>query len=506
MAKQQIIEFDNGATLIYQKQSVFNGYSFVIGFRGGAQLDGKYKGLSHLLEHLMFRTASSKSMKKNVLNDILKYSINQNATTSKYFITSEFSVTNDNVAYALDNQMRMFTGKTFNEEQIRREIEIVKQEILFTGADEEYVDMSALGALKKGLKKTDNFAKCNVLGNSRTLNQIKPEHLKRYIERYFNSNNLVISVTTNQSLDKTIELLQEHVFTKIGPARQSKYVAPYPELDEYQDINALCLYPDPNGRNVQIDILLRDTVGMKLDVDKEFAYTIVEEYLMNSIGGILWKTLREDNNLVYTYSLSNADYGTAKFKHFNALTNSAKMRKTLRELCTTIRNIGMYGVPKEKFEIVKQALTDQQNATLNKFKSCSAIDNFNDYLLGMPFVDYKKAFGYIKNMSYEEFNEYIKSIYSEVQASVAVDGAFDSRKMYNLVEIEEMLGNYSHSESWHEYNQPIVQATAMPDERVQIITEIANQVNDQLDMQEEMEKQAKQPHKFVTIDNQQVKE
>lgn len=506
MAKQQIVEFDNGATLIYQKQSVFNGYSFVIGFRGGAQLDGKYKGLSHLLEHLMFRTSSSKSMKKNVLNDILKYSINQNAATSPYYIASTFSVTNDNVEFALDNQMKMFTGKTFNEEQIKREIEIVKQEMMIVSEKQGAYDITAYDALMDGLKKTNKLAKVgDCIGNARALNQIKPEHLKRYIERYFNTNNLVISVTTNQSLDKTVELVKEHIFSKINMARQSKFVVPYPELDEYQDMNVLCLCPTPMSRNVEIDILLRDTVGLKLDVDKEFAYTIVEEYLMNSIGGVLWKILREDNNLVYSYSLNNDDLGTAKFKHFNALTNSAKMRKTIREICTTIRNIGMYGVPKEKFEIVKQALTDQQNASLNKFKSCSANENFTDYLLGMPFVDYKKAFGYIKNMTYEEFNEYIKSIYSEAQASVAVDGAFDARKMYNLIEIEEMFGNYSHSETWHDYNQPVVQATQMPDERMQILTKVANQINDQLDMQEELEKQEKQPHKFVTIDNQQVK-
>ena len=54
MAKQQVINMENGSTLIYQKQKSFNGTSFVIGFRSGCQLDGKYLGLSHLLEHLLF--------------------------------------------------------------------------------------------------------------------------------------------------------------------------------------------------------------------------------------------------------------------------------------------------------------------------------------------------------------------------------------------------------------------------------------------------------------------
>ena len=68
MAKPQIIECENGATVVYQKQKAFNGASFVIGFRSGAQLDGEYKGLSHLLEHLLFREVSE-DLTKNILNN-----------------------------------------------------------------------------------------------------------------------------------------------------------------------------------------------------------------------------------------------------------------------------------------------------------------------------------------------------------------------------------------------------------------------------------------------------
>ena len=58
MPKPKTTIFENGATLIYQKQNTFDGCHFIIGFRGGSQLDGKYTGLSKLLEHLLFRSRS----------------------------------------------------------------------------------------------------------------------------------------------------------------------------------------------------------------------------------------------------------------------------------------------------------------------------------------------------------------------------------------------------------------------------------------------------------------
>ena len=315
MAKQQVYQLDNGAVIIYQKQGTFNGYSFQIGFLSGGQLDGKYKGLSHLLEHLMFRSSSSKSMKKNVTNDILKYSINQNAETTQYYISSTFSTTADNVASALENNVKMFTGKYFTEEQIKREIEIVKQEInMYADSLADQIP-TAYDALIDGLK-IKKEEPLDLLGNGRTLNQITPAILKRYIERYFTTNNLIISVTSNQSAEKAIELINEHFISKIPMAKSDKYVIDYPELDEFGEVNALCLLPNPNRQNVEIDLLLRERTGYSQDPDKELANDIIEEYMMNCIGGILWNVLREDNNLVYIYSLSNQDFGPAKFKNF----------------------------------------------------------------------------------------------------------------------------------------------------------------------------------------------
>ena len=128
MAKQQVVELENGAVVVYQKQESFNGYSFIFGFRSGAQLDGKHAGLSHLLEHLLFRS-SKDDLTKNILDNILRYSIDQNAFTSEDMICVDFSAVDKNVGIALDNCMNMITNREFTAEQIAKEVAVVKQEI-----------------------------------------------------------------------------------------------------------------------------------------------------------------------------------------------------------------------------------------------------------------------------------------------------------------------------------------------------------------------------------------
>lgn len=458
MAKQQVIELDNGATLIYQKQSVFNGNSFVIGFRSGAQLDGKYKGISHVLEHMLFN-ASEADFSKNILNNILKYSINQNAYTTNNYIVSTFSATHNNIEMALTNNVKLFTNTKFTQQQIDKELEVIKQEMIMYKNEEAGYAPSAFESVLSSLKFNQPVTRADLIGNNRTLKMITPEILDEYAKRYFNLDNMIISVTSNRPLSEVQALCEKHIFSQFKNASDERFIVPYPEFQVLNPINILCAIPDEYSQNISIDFVLRERDDFASDPEKEFAYNVVEEYVMNSMGGILESALRVHNNLVYTFGCSNIDFGASKIKVLECATSAPKLRKTISTLCETIKYLGANGISEELFNDVKNALVDQQNASLQKFKSCSAYNNFENYVTGIPYIDYKKAMDYIKTMTYQDFKTYITSVYSNPQLSVAVEGNFDSRKMYNLIEIEQMAGNDTHKENKAKLNTPIVQYT-----------------------------------------------
>lgn len=436
MAKQQIFEFENGATLVYQKQNVFNGYSFVIGFRSGAQLDGKYKGLSHLLEHLLFR-ATNDNLTKNILNKILSHTVNQNAFTTKNSIAVTFSATQNNVELALANCMQMITSKKFSEEQIKKEIEIVKQEINMYKDSSDSCDFALESLFDSLMVPTEDYGAFDILGNPRSLKSITPELLKKYVSRYFNLDNLVISITSNKSAEDAIKLCEEHIFPKLTNAKSSKYIIPYDQPAEFHNMNGLIAIPNRNQQNVQINLLLRERNDYSEDIDREYAYEIIEGYMLNSFGSLLWDALRVRNNLVYDYGVEGQDFGKTKFKVFSALTSGPKMRKTISEICKVIKDIADNGVPQKLYETVMKALTDRQSANLQKFKNCSAQSNYNGLLEGVPFVDYKKVNTYIQNMTYEEFNSYIQGIYKKAEVSLSVYGNFDRGKCITLLKLSK---------------------------------------------------------------------
>lgn len=492
MAKQQIIDMLNGSTLIYQKQNSFNGASFVIGFRCGSQLDGKYAGLSHLLEHLLF-DGTTEDLTKSIHSQILKHTINQNAFTSSSFIASTFQATHNHIEKALDNVMHTLTKKVFTPEQIKKETKVVKQEIYLYrdrfAKSTKSAKKDLLDQLIQDDNPTDIFA---TLGNENTLKMVTPELLTKYMERYFNLDNLVISVTTNKPLNEIIELLEEKVYLKIPQATDEKYIVPYNDVTSLNPQNLFFAYPNNESKTVEINLILKERENTYAnDINKEYAFDMIEEYLMNQLGGIMYEKLRISNNLVYSFSLDNMDLGLGKIKKFNATTNKSKMRKTVKVLCDMIRELGENGFPRDKFEDVKKALTDIENADLKKFKPCSAYDNFDDYIEGVEFIDYKAVMKYIKEMTYEEFNEYVTGIYKQAKVSLAIDGDFDSRDCYSLIEVEEMLGNYANRQYKAQLNAPIMQYTTPAGNFVDLLQTIINP------SEEEM-----QIPKTVTIDDQ----
>ena len=156
-----------------------------------------------------------------------------------------------------------------------------------------------------------------------------------------------------------------------------------------------------------------------------------------------------------------------------ATTNEKNMRTTIKEICNTIKHIGEHGVPEEMFNQVKKALDTQKAAGLQRFKNCSASENFNDYLTQRDFLDYDVVSKYISNAKYEDFNRHITQTYKTANVSLLVDGGFQSNHVYNLIEVENMLGNHAHDEQKEQLNVPRMEFTSpvspVKDEDVEVI-------------------------------------
>ena len=501
--KQKIYEVDNGVTIIYQKQPKGTNTSAIIGFSAGSRLDGKYKGLSHLIEHLFFRGETEEHSRK-LIEKYTDSEIFTNAFTSENFVCHSLSTTDEKLEEAFDTFINAITRRRIRPEEIKQEIQIVKHEIDMK--KDEHEDPSALELLGGSFLDEDSKAKKiykdeDILGNPKTLSQITPEIINEYTRRYFNLNNLIISISTSKSIDEVLDILNKTAFTKLKPAKSKKFIVDLPEPKKYSTQNSLMVSPNQPSHNVKIDLILRVRNDYSNNQEKEIAYGLVEDICLNGegFGGLLDDKFRLENPLVYSAVKHDINLGTAAYKHFYVLTNAAKFRKAIKVLCDTIYDLGVNGYTAKQFEKAKQKVIDLLKDD-QKDKSGFAGNNFFHYVNGKPFIDRDLVVKYIKEMTLDEFNEFITKIYREANVSMAVEGEFDTRKMYRLVELEQMLGKMSHSEELWDYNAPYVEHTIDPDKKIESLTQNMQEIIQQITIGS-----PKEPKDTVTMNDELIK-
>ena len=114
------------------------------------------------------------------------------------------------------------------------------------------------------------------------------------------------------------------------------------------------------------------------------------------------------------------------------------------------------------FESAKKRLINEYRLT--HIDKSSALDNAFMFMNGAIFVDNDKIGKYIEQMTFDDFNDYIKTVFSAVDMLASVEGNFDTRDCYNIIELEEKLGNFSNFDCKASFNKPIIQASLSTEE------------------------------------------
>ena len=476
MAKVIVDELNDGGTLIYQKNPKVNGYSIVLGFNGGAKLDGDIHGLSHLVEHLIFKEKDNKKT-SSLLNKLLKYNVTQNAMTTQDYILVDYFATKENAEKSTSILVDQILKPRASKEVIDNEIKVIGFEKSMSPDQPETIDERFLETIS--LNFPERYKTSRLIGNMKELKKkVTPEVVKDYVEKYFNKDNLIVCALSNDPYEKVKEFCEKNIFSKIPNATDEKYIIPLPEPIIYDTKNYSFIVPNTESSTVDIDFMLRERLFESENIELEKAFDEIEFNVMADLGGILFDRFRTQKQLAYTFTMLNDDLQTAKFKKFLITTSGAKVNSVIKEFCLIAKELAEKGIDKKLFEDRKASYIDAKEKKCIDYKPFTATGLFTTYFEGYDFVDYDKVYKYIKNMTYEEFNEHIKSVYKKANASLIVSGDFDSRKVYNLIEIEELMGKKVNSDQKPNLNLPRVEATPMTldDEEASMWEEAAPQI------------------------------
>lgn len=257
------------------------------------------KGISHFIEHMLFKGTSSRSNEE--LNEELEYLGGEyNAYTDYASTVYTISCLEDEIKNATVLLGDMIINSNFPEDEIEKERSVILAEIRTSKDDIE--DLSFKKASEVAFDKS--YLKFDVIGFEKNVNRFNREDLYKYYKENYRPNNTVIVMVSSFEHDEALRIISESFSNwqrkdtrkKELMSEKNKKVEVISYKNEIEQSTIVYLYTFDN-----------------LKKDDELPLRILNHRLGESANSLLFREVRENRGLAYdifTHLDINKDYKT----------------------------------------------------------------------------------------------------------------------------------------------------------------------------------------------------
>lgn len=335
-------KLNNGIRLVVKEMPGLMSVTMGIIVHTGASVESdKEDGISHFIEHMMFKGTKKRSAFR-ISDEMDAIGAQMNAFTSKEITCYYAKSTTGHAAEAFDILSDLFLNSVFPEEEMVREKGVIIEEI---NMNDDTPDDLCLDLLSKAYYGERGYGR-NILGSRENVNGFTRKDIKDYMSKRYTPENIVISMAGNIDPDYA-EGLVEKCFDCVKPS--------------------VC-----EDRPVEIE-LKADSLFKKKDIEQihlAFAFPSVKRYdelfdatqIMNSVlGGSmssrLFQKVREELGLAYTVYSYLSSYAETGSLVVYAGVNAGNCLKSVQAVFDCINDIKKKNISKEEFMRGKEQMT-----------------------------------------------------------------------------------------------------------------------------------------------------
>lgn len=294
-----LYSLENGLRIVTEKIEHVNSISIGVIVKNGSRNEQQdINGISHFIEHMLFKGTEKRSS-KSIVEEIENVGGQINAYTSKESTCYYIKALSTHLELSLDILSDMMLNSKFDDEEIKKEQGVVIEEINMTEDSPEDVlgDIHAVAAFG------DDPLAYPILGTAETVKSFNSNKIKEYIKNNYTPKNTVISVCG--SFDE--KQLKELINTYFGDWKSSttnSFEYNTPELKKS------FLYTEKNIEQLHINLGL---TGIKQGDERGYSLLLLNNILGGGASSILFQKVREELGLcysVYSYILTYQNTGT----------------------------------------------------------------------------------------------------------------------------------------------------------------------------------------------------
>lgn len=282
-------KLNNGIRVVMEEIPYVNSVSIgVLVNNGSIKEKDDLNGISHFIEHMLFKGTSNRSAKE-LAESIDDVGGQINAFTGTEYTCFYVRVLDKHLPIAIDVLSDMLNNSTFDEKDIEKEKGVIIEEInMYLDSPEDIV----YDILSETMFENTSLA-LPILGTYETVSNLDRDTIMNYYKRHYTTENIVISIVGNFQYRETIAMLNE-CFYKTSPIEMGLNDGMIEDIPEISQ-NIGYKLKDTEQLNLCVGM-----EGVKRGSDDIYPLLVMNNTFGGSMSSRLFQRLREEMGLVYS--------------------------------------------------------------------------------------------------------------------------------------------------------------------------------------------------------------
>jgi len=321
------LTLENGIRLVMEPIPSLRTVSFGVWVKVGSANETKENnGISHVIEHCLFKGTTSRSAKQ-LADEISAIGDQLNAFTGKE-CTAFYGVTlTEYLPKLIELLGDMLRNSTFEEEPLKKELGVILEEIdMYDDSPEDLVHE----LLQKHVWEEHPLGYI-ISGEKSVVSEMTKEQIVEYMKQYYCGSNMVVSVAGNFDEDEMLDCLKEHFLPipEFGTIVKSEYSTEKPQFHR-----CCCT------RKKDVEQLYMNLAFETIPETDELRHVqiMVNALLGGSNNSRLFQEIREELGLAYSVYSYSSLYRAAGLFHVDVIVNPANAITVYEKLKQVLTN------------------------------------------------------------------------------------------------------------------------------------------------------------------------
>lgn len=341
--------FDNGLTLVSERHSEFRSLAIGVWVKAGTRHERpKEAGVSHFLEHMLFKGTENRSA-LDIAQEVDQVGGDFNAFTAREYTCFHILLLDRDASLGFDILSDIVLNSDFDSDELERERKVILQEISMVEESPEELAHDLFFEMiypRHGLGRP-------ILGTETSIRRMKRRDLLRYFRKHYRPDQLIVSVSG--------DLSHETVRRKLRSLSRSNWPG---RIGRQESRKELGFEPTPKIREGRWWVERRtEQVHLVWGVDgpayasrDRFASFLLNVYLGGGMSSALFQEIREKNGLAYTVYSSLTPFMDSGVFSIYAATGLNQVPLCLRLVEECVDRLKRNFLTEDELEVIKNNL------------------------------------------------------------------------------------------------------------------------------------------------------